>query len=89
MDLADPPHRVPSVDFAPLVRTSHPVLRRGEYGLSDEELLLRYMVPGDDLEASVSDVVARFGELKRTRSLRVEHPEFCLDLTRPQAVGTP
>jgi oxaloacetate decarboxylase alpha subunit len=76
---------------------------RDQYGgpsLSDEELLLRYMVPAEDLEAtraagplrtdylfttpaSVSDVIARFGELKRTRSLRVVHPEFSLNLSRP------
>ena len=68
--------------------------------LSDEELLLRYMVPAEDLEAtraagplrtdylfttptSVPDLIAHFGELSRTRSVRVTHPEFSLDLTRP------
>ena len=76
---------------------------RDQYGgpsLSDEELLLRYMVPAEDLEATraagplrtdylfnrpatVSDIIARFGELSRTRSLRVIHPEFRLDLSRP------
>ena len=76
---------------------------RDQYGgpsLSDEELLLRYMVPAEDLEATraagplrtdylftrpatVSDIIARFGELSRTRSLRVTHPEFRLDLSRP------
>ena len=76
---------------------------RDQYGgpsLSDEELLLRYMVSAEDLEATpaagplrtdylftrpatVSDIIARFGELSRTRSLRVTHPEFRLDLSRP------
>jgi oxaloacetate decarboxylase (Na+ extruding) subunit alpha len=75
---------------------------RDQYGgpsLSDEELLLRYMVPADDIEAAraagplrtdypfapqatVADLIARFGELKRTRALRVTHPEFSLDLRR-------
>ncbi|MBV9922574.1 MAG: carboxyltransferase, partial [Pseudonocardia sp.] len=76
---------------------------RDQYGgpsLPDEELLLRYMVPAEDLEAtravgplrtdylfttptSVGDLITRFGELTRTRSLRVTHPEFRLELTRP------
>lgn len=76
---------------------------REQYGgrsVTDEELLLRYMVPVEDLEATraagplrtdylftrpaaVSDIIARFGELSRTRSLRVTHPEFRLDLSRP------